>query len=55
MVKEFFSLYLILQVALGPGVLTEMSTGSRKIMFLGRRARSVLRADKFAAICKPIF
>jgi hypothetical protein len=34
-------------------LLTEMSTRSRKIMFLGSRARSVGRADNFTAICEP--
>jgi hypothetical protein len=34
--------------------LTEMSTKSRKIMFLGSRARPVLRADNLTAICGPI-
>jgi hypothetical protein len=54
----FSSNYLILQVALGPGVftqpLTEMSTRSRKIMFLGSRARPVHGADNLIAICEPI-
>jgi hypothetical protein len=35
--------------------LTEMSTRNRKIiMFLGSRARPVLRADNLTAICEPI-
>jgi hypothetical protein len=34
--------------------LTEMSIRSRKIMFLGRRTRSVRRADNLTAICEPI-
>jgi hypothetical protein len=34
--------------------LTEMSTRSRKIMFLGSRARSVRRADNPTAACEPI-
>jgi hypothetical protein len=34
--------------------LTEMSTRSRKIMFLGSRARPVRRADSLIAICEPI-
>jgi hypothetical protein len=35
-------------------LLTEMSTRSRKIMFLGSRARPVLRADNLTAVCEPI-
>jgi hypothetical protein len=34
--------------------LTEMSTRSRKIMFLLSRARPVCRADNFTDICEPI-
>jgi hypothetical protein len=34
------------------GLLTEMSTRSRKIMFLGSRARLVHRADKLTATCE---
>jgi hypothetical protein len=34
--------------------LTEISARSRKIMFLGIRARPVVRADNPAAICEPI-
>jgi hypothetical protein len=33
--------------------LTEMSTRSRKIMFLGSRARPVCRADNLVAIGEP--
>jgi hypothetical protein len=53
----FFSIYLILPTALGPVFtqpLTEMSTGSGKIMFLGSRVRPVLQAVNFIAICEPI-
>jgi hypothetical protein len=55
--EGFFSIYLILPVALGPGVyypLTEISIRSRKIMFLVSRARPVPRANNLAAICEPI-
>jgi hypothetical protein len=48
---SFFPIYLILLAALGPGFtqpLTEMSTRSREIMFLGSRA------DNLTAICEPI-
>jgi hypothetical protein len=34
--------------------LTEMSTKSRKIMFLESKVRPVRRADNLAAICEPI-
>jgi hypothetical protein len=34
--------------------LTEMSTRSRKIMFLGCRAWPERRADNIVAICEPI-
>jgi hypothetical protein len=45
------SIYLILSAALGPGVftlpLTEMSTRSRKIMFMGSRELPVRKVDDF--------
>jgi hypothetical protein len=53
----FFSIYLILPAALGPGVystLTEMSIRSRKIILLGIRARPVRKADKLTAIYEPV-
>jgi hypothetical protein len=53
----FTSINVILPAALAMGftqLLTEMSIRSRKIMFLGRRARPVLRADNLTAICEPI-
>jgi hypothetical protein len=53
-----FSMYLILAAALGPGVysiyLTEMSTRSRKIMFLGSKAWAMRRTDNLTVICEPI-
>jgi hypothetical protein len=55
--KCIFSVYLILPVALGPELYsasTEMSTRSRKIMFLGSKGRPVSRADNITAICEPI-
>jgi hypothetical protein len=48
---------LILPAALRPGgsqPLTEMSTGSRKIIFVGSKVRSVRRADNLTTICEPI-
>jgi hypothetical protein len=54
--NEFFSIYLILPAALGLGftqLLKEMSTRSRRKMFLGSRARPVRRADNLTAMCEP--
>jgi hypothetical protein len=54
-VNEFL-IYLILPAAPDPGVtqsLTEMSMRKRKIMFLGSRARPVLRADNLTTIREP--
>jgi hypothetical protein len=41
---NFFSIYIILLATLGPGVHSEMSTRSRRIMFLGSRALQMHRA-----------
>jgi hypothetical protein len=49
----FFSIYLILLVALGPGV-NSASTRSRKIMFLGSRVRPEHEADNLTAMREPI-
>jgi hypothetical protein len=35
-------------------LLTEIITRSRKVMFLGSKARPVLSADNLTAICDPI-
>jgi hypothetical protein len=54
---NFFSIYLIFPDALGPEVtqaLTEMSTRSLKIIFLGSRRRPVRRTGNLTAICEPI-
>jgi hypothetical protein len=54
---NFFSIYLILLATLGPRFtrpLTEMSTRSRKIMFLGSRVLLVHRADNLTAIYELI-
>jgi hypothetical protein len=51
-VKEFFSIYLILSVALGPGVYSASSINEyqkQKIMFLGSRARPVHKTDNLTA------
>jgi hypothetical protein len=54
-VIEFFSIYVILPAALGfTRPLTEMSSRSRKIMFLESKVRPVRMADKLTAICEPI-
>jgi hypothetical protein len=56
-VNGFFSNYLTLPTSLGQGFtqpVTEISTTSRKIMFLESRARPVRRADNLTAICEPI-
>jgi hypothetical protein len=45
------SIYLILPGALGPGVYSR----SRKIMFLGSRARPVHEADNLTDICELTF
>jgi hypothetical protein len=47
-VNEFSSFYLIL-----PAVLTEKSTRSREIMFLGSKVRPVRMVDNLTAICEP--
>jgi hypothetical protein len=52
-VKKFFPIQLILSAALGPRFtqpLTKMSTRSRKIMFLGSKARPVRMADNLTTI-----
>jgi hypothetical protein len=49
-VNEFFSIYLRLPAALGPG---DYSASNRN-EFLASRARSVRKADNLAAICEPI-
>jgi hypothetical protein len=55
--RWFFSIYLILPAALGPGIhwASEMSTTYRKIvMFVGSEVWRVRRADNLTAICEPI-
>jgi hypothetical protein len=55
-VRWFFLIYLILPAALGPGFtqpLTEMSTRSRKIIFLGSKVQLVHRADNLTNISEP--
>jgi hypothetical protein len=57
LIKRVKKKNLILPAELGPGVtqpLTEMSTRSRKIIFLASRARPVRRADNLTAIFEPI-
>jgi hypothetical protein len=55
--ERISSIYLILPAALGPGFiqpLAEMSTRSRKVMFLESKVRPVSKADNLAAICELI-
>jgi hypothetical protein len=54
---EFFQFAYLFRAhqALGfTQLLTEMSTRSRKIMFLASRVKPVHRADNLTAICEPI-
>jgi hypothetical protein len=55
-VNEFFSIYVILQVALGPGVYLAANRNEyqKEQMFLGSTELLVLRADNLTAICEPI-
>jgi hypothetical protein len=52
----FFSVYLILPAALGSWVYSVYNRNEyqKKKMFLGSRARPVIKADNLTAICKPI-
>jgi hypothetical protein len=56
-VIEFFSIYLILLDALGPGVYTVSIRNEYKKqqkVFLGSRARPVRKADNLTAIYEPV-
>jgi hypothetical protein len=56
-VTEFFPMYLIFSVALGPVVYRSSSINEyqkQKKMFLGSKVRPVLRDVNFTAICEPI-
>jgi hypothetical protein len=55
--NEFFLIYIILRPHCGLWFTqppTEMNTRSRKMKFLGNKARPVRKADNFIIICKPI-
>jgi hypothetical protein len=56
-VIDFFSIYLILPAALGPGVYSASNINQyqkqKKKVFLGSRALPVRKAD-LTAICEPI-
>jgi hypothetical protein len=56
--RWIFLIYLILPVALGPGVYSASNGNEywniKIIMFLGSKVRRVRRADNFTAICEPI-
>jgi hypothetical protein len=55
-VNEFFSIYLILPAALGPGDLASDRNKflKRKIVFLGSKVQPVRGADSLTAIFEPI-
>jgi hypothetical protein len=48
--NKFFSIYLILSAALGPGVHSNIR--NRKIMLLESEVQPVRRADNLAAACE---
>jgi hypothetical protein len=55
-INAFFSVYLILQAALGLEVYSASNRNEhriRKIIFLASRERPVRRADILSAICNP--
>jgi hypothetical protein len=54
--REYFSIYLILSAALGPGVYSASNRNEyqRQTIFLGSRERPVRMADSLTAICEPI-
>jgi hypothetical protein len=55
-VNEFFSIYVIPPVELGPGIYSASKRSEyriRKIMFLGSRTRSMHRFHSLTAICEP--
>jgi hypothetical protein len=51
---DFFLIYLILPAALGPGVDSATSRTEYQKIFLGSRARPLLKADNLTAICELI-
>jgi hypothetical protein len=53
---DFFSIYLILAAALGPGVYSASNINEyqKQKMFLGSRARPVRKDNSLAAICELI-
>jgi hypothetical protein len=55
-VNVFFSIYLILPAALGPGVYSASNRNEyeKQKMFLGSRARPVRKVDNLTAICESI-
>jgi hypothetical protein len=52
--KKIYLIHPAVQALESTQLLTEMSTRSRKLMFLGSKARPVRRADNLTAICEPI-
>jgi hypothetical protein len=54
--NNYFSIYLFLPAAVGPGVYSasnRMSNRSRKIMFLGSKTWPVSKAESLTAIFEP--
>jgi hypothetical protein len=57
MIFFFFSIYLILRAALGPGVQSASNKNEyrkQKNNVSGSKVRPVRRADNLTAICEPI-
>jgi hypothetical protein len=52
-VNEFFSIYLILPAALGPGDYSASNINEYQKIILGRTARPARKADNFTAIYEP--
>jgi hypothetical protein len=56
-VNEFFSCYVILTAAIGPGVYSGFNRNEhqkQKNNVLGGKARPMRRVDNFTPICDPI-
>jgi hypothetical protein len=55
---DFCLIYLILPVALGPGIYSASNRNdyhnTKIIMFLGSKVRRVRRAENLTALCEPI-
>jgi hypothetical protein len=57
-IKAYSTRYLILPIALGPGVYSSSDRNEyqkhKKLCFWGVKQRPVRRADNLTAICEPI-